>query len=1159
MRSRWWVVTLATAAQARVVGLDVPPVGVTRGDEAVVFSAEGFDAPRLAGEPDGALRVEVDVGALTLAPAELRFDTGDGVDDPLLVVRGTAEELNAALDGLVYTPPEGFAGAARVTLEVDGLEAGWRIAVNAPMDAEAARDRVLEGVREIHGGLQPGYCVAFGPEAWDIAFYPEGVAQGPVVVAASWGRGRVVAVPDAQALEMHRYAHVSAPFYRNGLAWLADDAGRGVRVVTLSAEVAGWLRDDGYEQVVATDVAGLAAALAGADVFVPPWLGPNVEDGVLEVIGEFVRGGGGLFLGEYGVGYVWWWGLPIYQAPGNRLLREAGIGFVAGNRWEEEEVGVARAEGRLDAGDLERIIADPDAAGDPELERAGVLLGRIFDALGPEDPLALRLKARLEGALGRITPTPQTPVSRAWDKALVTRELAELREVAPEDMPAHRAADAVFGPVPEDAPRISRTVRVDPAVTRWHSTGLYAAPGDLVRLELPEAARERGFVVRFGGHIDDLSRTERWLRPPQVHWSWPLDAGEVLAASPFGGALYIDVGTESRDLEPFDVAIHGAVEAPYFVLGETTPEGWRAARSNPAPYAELVSSRVAISLPSELVRGLEDPAAVMSFWDEVVRLQDELAGHAALRHMAERINIDVQISLGYLHSGYPTQGPLVAAPELVDIVRLEREGSWGWFHELGHEGQRRPDKSWANDNAYTFDGAVEATVNLFTTYALDHLGIVDRGGWGWTASRVGVMRKAIAGLAQGAFAQVDVGVKLAMYLELVNHFGWAPWEQLLREYNAAHPDLPRDVQGKRDLWLTTMSRLVQHDLAAFAGDAWGLEISRGAALVTDEYPPWMPAVGGIEGRVRVLPGRAHEFDLAGEALSHDGVAEVVEVTEPQAGTLREEDGVWRYRPAGEGADRFSYGVRSSTGHVVTSEVEIEVSARGVQLDTWLDIPGTEIASLRADPRFPDAPSERTTVEAFDAPSGRADNYGARLAAFVVPPADGAYTLWIASDDNGELWVDGALVAQVPGWTQRYEWDRFPAQRSPRLPLVGGEPVFVEALMKEGGGGDHLAVAWAVEDGAPEVLGGDAVWVLEPGSEGEAPDGGVVEVPDAGGAATDGAPPDASDAGVAGDDGVPVVVVSEADDAGCACRSSGGGGASWVLPWLALAVGRRRHG
>ena len=78
---------------------------------------------------------------------------------------------------------------------------------------------------------------------------------------------------------------------------------------------------------------------------------------------------------------------------------------------------------------------------------------------------------------------------------------------------------------------------------------------------------------------------------------------------------------------------------------------------------------------------------------------------------------DVQLSGGYMHSGYPIMTHLDVATgrdgqlaKVLDLERLKREGSWGHFHELGHNRQ---------EGAWTFAGTGEVTCNLFTLYAMD--------------------------------------------------------------------------------------------------------------------------------------------------------------------------------------------------------------------------------------------------------------------------------------------------------------------------------------------------------------------------------------------------------------------------------------------------------
>ena len=57
------------------------------------------------------------------------------------------------------------------------------------------------------------------------------------------------------------------------------------------------------------------------------------------------------------------------------------------------------------------------------------------------------------------------------------------------------------------------------------------------------------------------------------------------------------------------VEISGAVRAPHFVLGRTDPGQWRTElRRLPAPWAELETSRVILTVPAEVVRELDDPA-----------------------------------------------------------------------------------------------------------------------------------------------------------------------------------------------------------------------------------------------------------------------------------------------------------------------------------------------------------------------------------------------------------------------------------------------------------------------------------------------------------------------------------------------------------------------
>jgi len=1072
----------SVAAQATV---EVPPVAVTRADQQLVLSSATFDAPLVDGLSAGdTVTLTTTQGTVTLASlGGLSLSSGTGIDDVTVAFTGSPADVNAALDGLSFDPTPGFAGTATLQIEVTGAmpaSATLFVAVNDLLDGEAARDALLLGVTSVHSGVQPGRMVAFGSEAYAVAWFPGGAAEGPMIGAASWGAGRVVAVPDHQMLDMGSYGADSGTFYVNGLAWLADSAALDISIVTYDSGVASWLTGQGYTDVVVSSEANLAIDLPGADVFVPPWLGSGEPDANMDLVADFVTAGGGLFLAEYGVGYVWWWGPDIPDAPGNLLLREAGLGFSDGHRWDSGTLdATGRATGQVNAEALLGMLASPSSYTADELVEGAALLDRIYDALQDDDPLALLLDDSFLSAINSINPTPATPVSDPFEQAMLLRELDILEAVDVADVVAHRTAEDVFGAIDVAAPRVTAVVPIDTSVTRWHTTCLYAAPGDLVTVTAPASVIAEGFGVRISGHVDNIAGRSSWARMPRVSRWFPLDATNVDIASPFGGAIYIDVGAALPSVSSFDVTIAGALEAPCFELGATTDADWIGGqRDLPAPFAELTSEHLSISLPSSFVDTVDEMTAVMEHWDDVVFLQDSLAGHGYLRTMAERINVDVQISVGWLHAGYPTQGPTAAGGELVDIDSLMTSGSWGWYHELGHEAQRRPDKSWGWDNPYTFDGAVEATVNIFTSHVYDEIGQPSRGGWSWTGSPQQVMQRALDATASGDFASVGVGDKLAMFLQLRDGWGWPAFTAVFDEYDSA-ATLPADVQEERDWWLTLFSDEVGHDLSLFMVDHWGLQASPTAVASLSALPPWLPALGTVEGLLRTAPDTPLLLDLEGTALSHDGVATVATGPVSDGLLVDNADGTWTWEPpmAWQGSASFDYTVTSSTSHASVHTVELEASSLGVLLERWTGVPGTAVSDLTSLAAYPASPDETEHVATFEAPPDFGDSYGSRLRGFLLVPQTGDYTFWLASDDGGELWISpdedpsgAVLEASVPGWTGHEQWDKYASQESLPLSLVAGDTLYVEALMKEGGGLDHLSVAWEGPDVPFAILG-----------------------------------------------------------------------------------------
>ena len=152
---------------------------------------------------------------------------------------------------------------------------------------------------------------------------------------------------------------------------------------------------------------------------------------------------------------------------------------------------------------------------------------------------------------------------------------------------------------------------------------------------------------------------------------------------------------------------------------------------------------------------------------------------------------------------------------------------------------------------------------------------------------------------------------------------------------------------------------------------------------------------------------------------------------------------------------------------------------GVLREIWTDISDSDIASLLTSSTYPHAPVIQDVLPNFQSPSGIGDKYGTRLRALLTPSQSGNYRFYISGDDESALFISSTAsaagaqeIATVPSHSSSEQWDKFPEQRSDWIALAAGQSYYIEALHKEGSGGDHLAVAWERENGFPlEIIDG----------------------------------------------------------------------------------------
>jgi hypothetical protein len=134
----------------------------------------------------------------------------------------------------------------------------------------------------------------------------------------------------------------------------------------------------------------------------------------------------------------------------------------------------------------------------------------------------------------------------------------------------------------------------------------------------------------------------------------------------------------------------------------------------------------------------------------------------------------------------------------------------------------------------------------------------------------------------------------------------------------------------------------------------------------------------------------------------------------------------------------------------------------------------------------------TTLTSGEAPQGVADNYAQRVSGWFKPTTSGAYSFYVASDDDTDFYVstdaspaNKRLVARQTSWGNNLEWitaeggnvtsgaaltqkssDTFSPDAGVTTPfasgitLTAGTSYYIEAIHHEGGGGDNLGITFA---------------------------------------------------------------------------------------------------
>ncbi|SHK49015.1 PA14 domain-containing protein, partial [Rubritalea squalenifaciens DSM 18772] len=815
-----------------------------------------------------------------------------------------------------YTPASGFTGRDSFTYVVSDGNGGTdtatvTISVNASVNMEAARDAILLNVATLADPTQPGYMTAWGPTAFSVTNYAGEGEDRPMVAASTLGAGKVIAMPDHQWLNMNSYGGDASTgnFYKNGISWLAGSSSQTIKIVTLSSGVQTWLQGEGYTNVVLSNTSSLSTDLSGAAVLIPGWLGSNASQATLDTVGDYVRAGGGLFMCDYSPGYSWWWGKQKYDIPGNKLLREAGIYFVE-NGYSGGVQNLNRGNDHVDFDLIEGVFTNPGAHTQNEKDLAVGVMQKLVDSLHPDDIAYARLVSLFGDTVAGITPTEANPVTDSFETTLLDIECSLLAKLDPAEMTAHRAAL----PVSASAPRVTNATFTAVSPPAGHSTKtiytpFYAAPGELVTVNVPAELAGIGLKLRTS-HLRSGSGGNNYPVMPKQIIDFNLDATQVQIANPHGGLIQIIVPSNVTWTGDQIVTVTGAVEAPYFKLGETTDAEWVAGiRDRGTPFGVLDSPEATLVIDSDMyLRTLSDPQDVMTEWDYFCGKVREFYAYDAGRQLP-------------VHHDYYAAGGVSTYPQsygrgsnITNAEDLQSSSYALTLHEYGHICDS------GNIIFYEFG---ETSPNMGGKWMQE----VHRK-YSWkqelTVGRINNYFRMQADDLWNHYNHYAVDVKGTPFDLLSDEFGPALIKDTVAALTAASG--LSTSQDKIDAWATELSARTGYNMTDFFA-SWQLVVSASAQTNLSQYADWMP-VERVSESLTVEAGQAVVFnDPSSNDFSYDGGLTLTGVGQPSNGTVAPNgDGTYTYTPNGgfTGSDSFTYTVTNATGNVFTSTIEVKV-------------------------------------------------------------------------------------------------------------------------------------------------------------------------------------------------------------------------------------------
>ncbi|XP_059389379.1 TRPM8 channel-associated factor homolog [Carassius carassius] len=686
---------------------------------------------------------------------------------------------------------------------------------------------LLEGVSEfdVRGGTIASEVLVHGPLAFPIAVTPD---EKAFIAGAYYGQGRVILLSH----ESYIGRDSLSTFLINAIKWL-DEGRKGVIGIIPSLQ----------EAHTVLSKSGLDCQLTGFRKDLSVYVCTSYSDAQCAEIQDFVAEGGGLMIG----GHAWYWAQThcgcnvMTDYAGNRILNKMGLclldSTLGGGLYKAPEIENGCKEVYYFRSMLHRFAEHVRRGHELTNHEQSCLkhLGNdcaSYLRMRSHDSAAYTSMVALLSDIVKKVGVPQVcsncPVQSEKDR-LMLHIGTEVYKVSPDP-------DALLPYIIKNRPNLptvsNARVRISAntaAHEDWISTGLYISPGMKTCIAVPPEIVGKNWQVQLGCQTDNIDRLDVLKRAPVVHERFPLNTKMVQVCNLWGGLIYLIAPPQSK-MDGVEIAVHVSVQAPYFKSGETSVADWvNRIRQAPAPWAELEFENIIITLESEYIRNLDCPDKVAKLWDTIMRSIADLAAKPGKFPRKERFVADVQISNGFMHSGYPIMMHSTSAPELVNVQEAYKSGLWGPIHELGHNQQR---------GVWEFPPhTTECTCNLWSVYVHEEVLGLNRS----NAHPDMTLEKRQARTMKYCSGGKDLNswcmwTALETYMQLQEKFGWDSFKKVFTAYNDMN-GVPNDNAGKMNLYAETFSKVVNLNLCPFF-KAWGWPIQTSTQEKISHLPEW---------------------------------------------------------------------------------------------------------------------------------------------------------------------------------------------------------------------------------------------------------------------------------------------------------------------------------